>query len=85
MLRHASSQSSCQDGYAECFTRARVKLEGYMRGHALDVSQLADDLKRLPDNVCQTLLCGLPRQLSNEVLAAVRELRMARDVPSSVS
>lgn len=65
----------CSDGYAECFSRARGKLESWMRGDPLDVSQLADDLTRLPDNVCQTLLAALPRQLSSEVLTTVAERR----------
>lgn len=78
-------QSFCQDGYAECFTRARVKLESWMRGDPLDVSELADDLKRLPDNVCQTLLCGLPQHLSREVLSTVERLRCANGAARATS
>lgn len=72
MLRQSFT---CNDGYAECFARARVKLESWMRGDPLDVSLLADDLKRLPDNVCHTLLLGLPKQLSSEVLTTVAQRR----------
>lgn len=67
----------CKDGYGECFARARGKLESWMRGDPLDVGLLAEDLKRLPDNVCQTLLRGLPAQLSHEVLTVVAERRAA--------
>lgn len=85
MVRHPTPEGTHLDEYAEGFTRARMRLERWMRGDPLDVSALASDLKRLPDNVCQTLLRGLPRQLSNEVLAAVRQLRHAGGEPRSAS
>lgn len=67
--------SRCSDGYAECFARARVKLECWMRGDTLDVDELAQDLRKLPDTVCVTLMHGLPKQLSCEVLETVHALR----------
>jgi hypothetical protein len=63
------------DGYADCFARARVKLESWMRGEPLDVVNLAEDLTQLPDNVCRTLLLGLPAPLSQAVLSSVQEQR----------
>ena len=76
MLRQSFGQTFvCKDGYGDCFARARGRLESWMRGHPLDVALLAEDLQRLPDNVCQTLLRGLPPQLSSEVLQTVAQRR----------
>jgi hypothetical protein len=74
-MHMSRSPSKCTDGYAESFARARGKLESWMRGDTLDVDDLAQDLRTLPDCVCVTLMYGLPRQLSNEVLETVQALR----------
>lgn len=70
-----TTTTTVSDGYALCFSRARRKLECWMRGDPLDVAGLAQDLFRLPDNVCRTLVQGLPRELSQQVMRTVAELR----------
>jgi hypothetical protein len=67
-----TTEYGASGGYGASFGKARACLESWMRGDPLDVDALVDALRPLPQNVCRTLLRGLPREQRDDVMARLQ-------------